>query len=47
MGSYMRRLFLRAATSVDARRRLFDVLMLVDPPIRLLKPRMVLHAIGF
>ena len=47
MGWYMKRLFLRSANSIDARKRLFDTLMLVNPPEHLMQPRMILHAIGF
>jgi 2-polyprenyl-6-methoxyphenol hydroxylase-like FAD-dependent oxidoreductase len=43
---YMRRLFIRSAQSLDARKRLLDVLMLVEPPTHLIKPRMLLHAVG-
>ena len=47
MGWYMKRLFLRSARSLDARRRLFDTLMLVNPPEHLFKPGMIRHALGF
>jgi len=47
MGWYMKRLFLRSAKSLDARKRLFDSLMLVNPPDHLMKPGMILHALGF
>ena len=47
MGWYMKRLFLRSAKSLDARKRLFDTLMLVSPPDHLMKPRMIGHALGF
>ncbi len=47
MGWYMKRLFLRSAKSLDARKRLFDTLMLVNPPEHLFKPGMIRHALGF
>jgi hypothetical protein len=47
MGWYMKRLFMRSASSLDARERLFDTLMLVNAPDNLFKPGMVLHALGF
>ncbi len=47
MGWYMKRLFLRSAKSLDARKRLFNSLMLVNPPDHLFKPGMILHALGF
>ena len=40
IGWYMKRLFLRSANSLDARKRLFDTLMLVNPPDHLMKPSM-------
>ena len=47
MGWYMKRLFLRSAKNIDARKRLFDTLMLVNPPNHLMKPGMIRHALGF
>ena len=47
MGWYMKRLFLRSATSLHARMRLFDTLMLVKSPAHLFKPGMIRHALGF
>ena len=47
MGWYMKRLFKRSAKSLDARKRLFDVLMLVKSPDNVMKPGMIRHAIGF
>jgi 2-polyprenyl-6-methoxyphenol hydroxylase-like FAD-dependent oxidoreductase len=47
MGWYMKRLFMRSAKSLDARKRLFDTLMLVNPPEHLFKPGMIGHALGF
>lgn len=47
MGWYMKRLFLRSAKSLDARKRLFDTLMLVNSPAHLFKPGMIRHALGF
>ena len=47
MGWYMKRLFMRSASSLDARERLFDALMLVKAPENLFKPGMILHALGF
>lgn len=47
MGWYMKRLFMRSAKSLDARERLFDTLMLVNPPQHLFKPGMIRHALGF
>ena len=47
MGWYMKRLFVRSATSLDARERLFDTLMLVNAPDKLFTPGMILHALGF
>jgi len=47
MGWYMKRLFLSSAKSLDARKRLFDTLMLVNPPDNLFKPGMIRHALGF
>jgi 2-polyprenyl-6-methoxyphenol hydroxylase-like FAD-dependent oxidoreductase len=47
MGWYMKRLFVRSATSLDARERLFDTLMLVNAPDNLFRPGMILHALGF
>ena len=47
MGWYIKRLFKRSAESLEARARLFDVLMLVNPPSNLMKPSMARHAIGF
>ena len=46
MGWYMKRLFLRSAKSLDARKRLFDTLMLVNSPAHLFRPGMIRHAIG-
>lgn len=46
MGWYMKRLFLRSAVSLDARKRLFNVLMLVNPPSHLMKPGMMRYALG-
>ena len=46
MGWYFKRLFEQSASSLDARKRLFDVLMLVDSPDRLMRPRMIRHAFG-
>ena len=47
MGWYMKRLFLKSANNLDARRRLFDTLMLVKSPAHLFKPGMIRHALGF
>ena len=47
MGWYMKRLFMRSARDLDTRERLFDTLMLVNPPEHLFKPGMILHALGF
>jgi 2-polyprenyl-6-methoxyphenol hydroxylase-like FAD-dependent oxidoreductase len=47
MGWYMKRLFLSSAHSLDARKRLFDTLMLVNSPENLFKPGMIRHALGF
>ena len=47
MGWYMKRLFLSSARSLDARERLFDTLMLVNPPGQLFRPGMIRHALGF
>jgi 2-polyprenyl-6-methoxyphenol hydroxylase-like FAD-dependent oxidoreductase len=47
MGWYIKRLFLRSAKSLDARKRLFDTLMLVNPPAQLFEPGMIRHALGF
>ncbi len=47
MGWYMKRLFLRSAKNLDARKRLFNSLMLVNPPEHLMRPGMILHALGF
>ncbi len=46
MGLYMKRLFERAQKTADARRRLFDTLMLTNPPKHLFKPRMICYALG-
>jgi 2-polyprenyl-6-methoxyphenol hydroxylase-like FAD-dependent oxidoreductase len=47
MGRYMRRLFLRATASLAARKGIFEATMLAKPPRSLLRPRMLLHALGF
>lgn len=47
MGWYMRRLFLSSAKNLDTRRRLFNVLMLVNSPEHLMEPGMIGHALGF
>ncbi len=47
MGWYMKRLFLRSAKNLDTRKRLFNTLMLIDPPNHLMKPGMIRHALGF
>lgn len=46
MGWYMSRLFTRAAKDLDTRKRVFDVTMLIESPDALMRPRMVLHALG-
>jgi 2-polyprenyl-6-methoxyphenol hydroxylase-like FAD-dependent oxidoreductase len=46
MGLYMKRLFERSQRTVDARRRLFDSLMLAKPPTHLFRPRMIGYALG-
>ncbi len=46
MGLYMKRLFERSQRTVDARRRLFDSLMLAKPPTHLFKPRMIGYVLG-
>lgn len=47
MGWYMKRLFLCSAKNLDTRMRLFNVLMLVNPPSHLMKPGMIRHALGW
>ncbi len=47
MGWYMKRLFLRSAKSLDARKRLFSTLMLMNSPDKLFKPGMIRYALGF
>lgn len=46
MVAYVKRLLIRASTDLDARRRVLNAAMLIDSPTSLLKPRMLLHAIG-
>jgi 2-polyprenyl-6-methoxyphenol hydroxylase-like FAD-dependent oxidoreductase len=46
MVAYVKRLLIRASTDLDARRRVLNAAMLVESPTSLLKPRMLLHAIG-
>ena len=47
MGWYMMRLFTRSAKSLHARKGVFDATMLIKPPDSLMRPRMILHALGF
>ena len=47
MGWYMKRLFLRAAESLDTRKGIFGATMLLKPPESLMRPRMIFHAMGF
>ena len=47
MGWYIKRLFMRSANNLDTRKRLFNTLMLVNSPQHLMRPGMILHALGF
>jgi len=46
MGLYMKRLFERSQETVDTRKRLFDTLMLANPPNHLFKPKMIRYVLG-
>jgi 2-polyprenyl-6-methoxyphenol hydroxylase-like FAD-dependent oxidoreductase len=46
MGLYMKRLFERSHETLDSRKRLFDTLVLSNPPTHLFKPRMIGYVLG-
>lgn len=46
MVRYMKRLMLHATRDLEARRRIFDATMLLQPPETLLAPRMLMRAMG-